>query len=277
MVVVRAGQRKERERRPVADEDGAQRDPVIPRRAESQDEEKAITEADLRKGVLESPVRHFPGRRAQEHAQQDEDERPAHRMPGHRGPGLPLRGPASDRVREGDADEERKGRLNQIVQRGADPFDVALVPGEKFPESTRWHRRRDPAEVQDLGHHEEHDEAAVGVDRCEPGGRRRGDDDGGRGRHCVRGKHDGGTHASVSMAGRPAPGKGESRCLPAQPGSCTFASIRRRNLLKPQMDQLSFRGCERERERVAAGHDLEAVRHFLSSGGPTSVEADGLA
>jgi len=47
------------------------------------------------------------------------------------------------------------------------------------------------------------------------------------------------------------------------------------NLPKPQMDQLSFRGCERE--RVAAGHDLEAVRHFLSSGGPSSVEADGLA
>ena len=49
------------------------------------------------------------------------------------------------------------------------------------------------------------------------------------------------------------------------------------NLLKPQMDQLSFRGCERERERVAAGHDLEADRQFLSSGGPSSVEADGLA
>ena len=56
------------------------------------------------------------------------------------------------------------------MQRAADPLDVRLVVARNAQSRLSGQRPRHAREVQHLGHHQEHDEAAVGVDRRQAAG-----------------------------------------------------------------------------------------------------------
>ena len=71
---------------------------------------------------------------------------------------------AGDGVGKCDSDEECEGGLDHVVQAEAGPFDVGLVVGEDVPEEAVGVGAGDGGEIEDLAHHEQHDEAAVGVD-----------------------------------------------------------------------------------------------------------------
>ena len=46
--------------------------------------------------------------------------------------------PVGQRERQRHADQERERRLNQVVQRAADPFHVRLMMAEQLPDSLTW-------------------------------------------------------------------------------------------------------------------------------------------
>src|SRR5437879_3211133 len=73
--------------------------------------------------------------------------------------------PVGDRERQRHTDHEGEGRLNQIMQRAPDPFDMRLMVAEELPETAFWQRRGHAAKAQCLRHHEEHDKATIGVER----------------------------------------------------------------------------------------------------------------
>ena len=69
-----------------------------------------------------------------------------------------------ERVGQRDADEEGEAGLNGVVERADHPIGVGLVVGEKAPEGAAGKGFGDARELEDLGHHEEHDKAVVGID-----------------------------------------------------------------------------------------------------------------
>lgn len=97
-------------------------------------------------------------------------------MSEHFAEGMTFGDAAGDGKRERDADHEGEGGLDEVVERAADPFDVRLLVGEECPKFAFGKIARDAAEMEDFGDHEEHDEAAVGIEGNEA--RRGGSDDG---------------------------------------------------------------------------------------------------
>ena len=83
VVELRAGKRIERERRPVADEDHRQRDPLDSSREESQHEQERVAQADLAERVLEREIGLRAAARPQEDAQEHQDQRPPERVRRH--------------------------------------------------------------------------------------------------------------------------------------------------------------------------------------------------
>lgn len=169
-------ERIERPGGPVADEDGGEGDPLGARFGEGNEEREGVAETDLSEGIFESEIGHWPADAAEENAEEDQEERTPEGVRKHFAEAMIFRDAAGDGKGEGDADHEGEGRLNKIVERAANPFDVRLLVGEKFPEGAFGKGAGDAAEVENFGDHEEHDEAAVGVERDEA--RRRGGDDG---------------------------------------------------------------------------------------------------
>jgi hypothetical protein len=51
------------------------------------------------------------------------------------------------------------------VEAHARPLDVGLVVGQKPPNEIVWERKSDVRKLEDFPHHQEHDQAPVGVDR----------------------------------------------------------------------------------------------------------------
>ena len=70
------------------------------------------------------------------------------------------------------------GVPSMVVQAAPGPFDVSLVVGEELPEAARREGLGDLMQPQHLAEHQQHHEAAVGVEGFEPGG---GGGDRGRG------------------------------------------------------------------------------------------------
>src|SRR5262249_47126342 len=180
VVEVGRRQRVEDERRPVADEDGGERDPLVADGPEGEQEQKAVAEPDLGERVLEREVRLRLSHRAQPHAQEHEDERAPEGVGHELALGLARRAPARERERQGHADQEREGRLDEVVERAVGPLHVVLVMAEERPERGTDIAARGLAEAEHLAHQEQHDEAAVGVHRGDARRQRR--DDGRRGR-----------------------------------------------------------------------------------------------
>ena len=77
----------------------------------------------------------------------------------------PLAMRAGDGIRKRHADQEGEARLDRIVQRASGPIDVRLVVSQEAPEPVAREGLRDARELQHLGHHEQHDEAAVRIHR----------------------------------------------------------------------------------------------------------------
>ena len=72
---------------------------------------------------------------------------------------------AGDGVGQRDAHQEREARLDGVVQRAAGPVDVRLVIGQEAPEAAAGEVAAHTRELHHLGHHQQHDEAAIGIHR----------------------------------------------------------------------------------------------------------------
>ena len=95
----------------------------------------------------------------------DQQQRSPDGVGQHPGKGSSLSLAAADRIRERYAYQEGEGWLDRVVQRTTEPLGVGLVPGENLPEETVVVVRGDPGELQHFAHHQQHDEAAIGVHR----------------------------------------------------------------------------------------------------------------
>ena len=164
-------QRVECKGRPHAHHDQHERRPLLAHRTEPEREKKTIAQTDLRERVLKRPVRQRPPGRPQKHPEQNQDRCAPDRVPDHRAGRLPPGPPARDRIRQRHADQKRERRLDEIVQRAPDPFDVRLLRREKTPDPAVGQRLRHALQPQYLRHHEQHHETAVGIERSEAGGR----------------------------------------------------------------------------------------------------------
>ena len=80
----------------------------------------------------------------QEDAQQDEHEGTPRGMKRHERARLSARRPAGQRERQRHPDQERKGGLNQVMERAANPINMALMVGEELPERAVWPRPGHP-------------------------------------------------------------------------------------------------------------------------------------
>jgi len=80
------------------------------------------------------------------------------------GEALALSLAAANGVGKSHSHEKGEGGLDEVVQAEPGPFDVGLVEGEDVPEETVRIGSCDGGESENLGHHEHHDEAAIGVD-----------------------------------------------------------------------------------------------------------------
>ena len=175
-VEVRSGHRIQCKGQPVSKHHHPEDDPLHLHRAESKKEQEDVTQADLRQRVLEGPVGLRPADRADPHAEEHERERAPDSMAQHRTERTSFRLPAGDRERQSHADEERERRLDQVVQRAADPRDMALMMAEERPEAAVRQGGGHAAEVQHLPQHQEHDEPTIGVDGGKADGRIAGGD-----------------------------------------------------------------------------------------------------
>ncbi len=95
----RARQRIERERGPVAGEQGDEGDPLLALGSEPEPEEHDVAQADLAQGVLEREIRLGPVEGAEHDAEGHQDDRAPCRVAEHRGGALALRAAAGQRER----------------------------------------------------------------------------------------------------------------------------------------------------------------------------------
>jgi len=165
--VVEAGGRKgiERPCEPVADEDGGERSPLPAWSDAGEKEGEGVAEADLGEGVFQGDVDGGPVNAAKQDSEGDEDEAALDGVGEAAREGFALTLTATERIRESDSDEKGEGWLDEVVETEPGPFDVGLVEGEDAPKGAAGPGAGDMGEAKDLGHHEEHDETAVGVDR----------------------------------------------------------------------------------------------------------------
>ena len=88
---------------------------------------------------------------------------------------------AAQGVWKGDAYQQRESGLDGVVEAHADPLDVGLIKREYLPDGVCREGFGDLGEAEDFSSHEEHDQAAIGVDGEVAGDR--------RGRGVGRGGH----------------------------------------------------------------------------------------
>jgi len=84
-------------------------------------------------------------------------------VPPHLAGRLAARAAVRQRKRQRRPHEKGKGRLDQIMQRAANPLDVTLMVRQKVPERAAALRRCHPAEFKHLGHDQKHHQPAVGI------------------------------------------------------------------------------------------------------------------
>lgn len=156
--------RIERPCEPVAEEDGGERGPLPAWPDEGEKEGEGVAEADLGEGVFQGDVDGGPVNAAKQDSEGDENEAALDGVDEAAGEGFALTLTAAEGVGESDSDEKGEGGLDEVVKAEPGPFDVSLVEGEDAPEGAAGPGAGDMREAKDLGHHEEHDETAVGVD-----------------------------------------------------------------------------------------------------------------
>jgi hypothetical protein len=115
VIEIRRRHRVERKRGPVTGEDDGERDPLLARRPEAEEKKEAVPEADLGQRIFKSPDRLRPVLGAQCDAEQHQHERAPERMRDHGSEALTAGGAARDREGKRCPDQERKGRLDQVV------------------------------------------------------------------------------------------------------------------------------------------------------------------
>lgn len=149
---------------PIGEEQGGDEDPEGAGGETACEDKEEVAKADLGEGVFEGEVGLGAVCRAQEDAEGDQDEGAPGGVAEGGGPGGAEGFALGQGERESDADQEGEGRLDEVMERAADPGDVGLVEGEEIENRVARIGAGEGGEAQDFGHHEEHDEAAVGVD-----------------------------------------------------------------------------------------------------------------
>ncbi len=159
-----AGGGIERPGEPIGDEDSDEGGPLPAGANEGEEKREGVAETDLGEGVFEGEVGHRAMDGAEKEAEDDEQKASPDGMAEHALEGGAAFLAAAEGVGESDADEKGEGGLDGVVEAHAGPLDVGLVEGEDAPEVAAGEGLRDFGELQDFAHHEEHDEATVGVD-----------------------------------------------------------------------------------------------------------------
>ena len=170
IVESRPGHGIQRPGEPVAGEHDPQGGPLRPDRAEPEQEQERVAQADLGQRVLEGEVGLPAVHRAQEDTERDEHDRSPEGMTKQRSRALSLGLAARHRKRQGHADQKRERGLDQVVQRAAGPVDMRLVIGQEPEIALDGKRLGQAAQLQHLGHHQQHHEPAIGIDGDVSGG-----------------------------------------------------------------------------------------------------------
>ena len=157
-------QRIQHERRPEPGEQHDERDRLHADRGERQQEQERVAETNLRERVFERPVGARAAQRAQEDPERDQRHAPPRGVKDHAAEGLPFRLPGGNRERQRRANQERERRLDQIVERAALPRNVLGVVGDQRPEAAVGEGAVEGPQPHRLREHEQHHEAAEGVD-----------------------------------------------------------------------------------------------------------------
>ena len=136
--------------------------------------EEEVTETDLGEGVFEGEVGELRVGGAEEDAEEDQGEGAPDGMDPHACGALAAGLTIGDGPGEGATDEEGEGGLDEIVEGATAPGGMFLVMTEEVPEAIGGEVFGHGMEAEDFAGHEEHDEAAVGIEGegsfwCGPG------------------------------------------------------------------------------------------------------------
>ena len=155
----------ESESRPEANQDQHERDHLRSHAREAEQEEEDVAQADLGERVLECEVGLIGPERSQEDAQEDQNESATDRVSQHLSEGFALHLSGRDRKGQCRADQERKGGLNEVVQRAALPFHVLGVVGDERPNRAVRKGPRHFGQMRAFVQHQHHDQPAEGIQR----------------------------------------------------------------------------------------------------------------
>ena len=133
--VVTIWQTPEGEEAPIANQDEQQRGELRLQRPAPEQEQKDVAQANLRKRVDQRPIERLKALRAEEHAEQDQDDCPAERMKQHARVRLSLRLSLGGGEWQRDAHHERERRLDQIPQAASSPGSMLELIDQQFPEA----------------------------------------------------------------------------------------------------------------------------------------------
>ncbi len=138
------------------------------------EESERISQANLGEGVFKGEIGLRAGCGAQEDAEEDEHQASPHGVRQLMAEALAFLYAAVDGIRKSDADQKGEPRLDGVVESHASPFNVSLIEGEDTPEEAVGKSAGHAGETHDLAHHQQHHEAAIGVDSNIADGRRHG-------------------------------------------------------------------------------------------------------
>lgn len=162
--------RIESKQQPVADENPAERDHLPAEARPREKHQRKIPQANLGEDVRKKPVCLLVRRGVggEQHAEQHQGNGPHGCMTQDLRERISFLQALRRRIGSRHADHEHERRLDQIPQAAAGPTDVVDVRGERGPEAIRQFLG-DAANSEAGTGHQEHDEAAVRVERRQTG------------------------------------------------------------------------------------------------------------
>ena len=101
---------------------------------------------------------------AEKDAERDQQQRAPDGVGQHLGECSAFPLPAPDGIGEGHAYQEGEGGLNHVMHGTAGPLGMGLVEGKNLPEETVIEVCVDFRKLQHFSHHQQHDQATVGID-----------------------------------------------------------------------------------------------------------------
>ena len=164
-VKLRTGQRSQSKPCPIPQKNGHQSNYLRPHTPPGQKPQEGIAQTNLGERVLEGEIRLRRMRRPQRDTQRRQGQSPPHRVEEHPQEALIRLLARSDGPRQGQTHQERKGRLDQVMERAPLPIHMILMVREKMPHTVGGHVSGHGSETNHFASHQQHHEPAVGIHR----------------------------------------------------------------------------------------------------------------